>query len=335
MYVCTQVYIGEVSIPSLRGLYSSLPQLMLTVGILVVDCVGAIPDTHFYQTAFVASGITVILLPAIFLLPETPRYLITKGKPKEALKTLLFLRGTGVNVQEELLEIEEAIAKQRKLSCGETLRELTHRNVYLPFILMVFIMIFQQTSGVNAVVFYSAPILHEAGFGKNSNFVAALTVGLTTLIFTLVNTLSVDFFGRKILLLASGTVMSLSSLGLGYAMRYPNLSPLAVASVIGFQIGFCIGYGAIPWIMIAEMIPLRVRGTLGGVLAAVNWGFAALVTGFYFVYANSIGHDVAWWTFALMNLISVAFVAIFLPETKGQKLEIMEQQMMNRYKFCT
>lgn len=308
--------------------------MLMFMGILAVYCVGAIPGLKFYHTAFIGSGMTVVALLFVIWIPETPRFLVVKQKTEKALRTLKFLRGPKIDSEQELTEIEGALAKQHKLSFREFLGEFSQKNVYLPFILMLFVMIFQQLSGINAIVFYSAPILQDAGFGRDSRFVALLTVGLTSLLATFINTLIVDLFGRKILLMVSATLMTFSSLGLGLVLRFSSLHIIAIFSVIGFQVGFCIGYGAITWIMIPEMIPLRVRGYLGGVLVSVNRASAAITTGFYFAYADNVGEDVAWWTFAAINLVSLAFVAFFLPETKGKKLEAMEKEFVKSYRLC-
>lgn len=289
----------------------------------------------YHYLAFIASGFTLVISLAIVWVPETPRFHVAKGNAPKALKTLQFLRGHNVDPKEELIEIEEAITTQEKLSCLEVLKELPKRSVYLPFMLVMLLMFFQQFSGINALVFYSAPILQSAGFGSNSAFLALMTVGITSLLATFLNTLIIDLFGRKLLLMTSATLMAFSSYGLGLVMQETALKSVAIVSVIVFQAGFCIGYGATPWIMLPELIPLRVRGLLGGVIAAFNWGCASLITGFYFVISNKIGADIAWWIFAGINGLSVGFVAFFLPETKGKKLEITEKLFTNNYKFCT
>ena len=271
----------------------------------------------------------------VIWLPETPRFLIAKENFKKALKVLVFLRGPTMNAQEEITEIEGAIAKQKKLSCMETLREMTHRSVYLPFILMLMLMFFQQFSGINVIAFYGEIVLKNAGLSQEmAKYMALLTIGLSPVIFTLASTLIVDLFGRKILLMASALIMCFSSYGLGLFNRYNSLNTLGIVSMVCFEFGFSMGYGAIPWIMIAEMIPLRVRGQLGGILAGFNWGCAALITGFYFVYVEYVGPDYAWWTFGFLNIASFVFVAFFLPETKGKKLEVMEKQFVSNYKLC-
>ena len=241
-----------------------------------------------------------------------------------------------MNAQEEMTEIEVAITKQKKLSCSETLRELRHRSVYLPFLLMLVVMFFQQFSGINAIAFYGDIILKDAGLSdKMAKYMGLVAVGLCPVIFTLATTLIVDYFGRKSLLMVSAFFMVLSSFGLGLFNRYSSLHALGIVSLIGFEFGFSIGYGAIPWIMIAEMIPLRVRGLLGGILATFNWSCASMITGLYFVFAQYVGPCYVWWTFSLLNMSSLAFVAFFLPETKGKKLEAIERQFVNNYRLCT
>ncbi|XP_003389392.2 PREDICTED: facilitated trehalose transporter Tret1-like [Amphimedon queenslandica] len=330
------VYVGEVSAPSLRGFYSSLPQLLLNVGIFLIYCIAVIPGIEYYQTAFIAAGMSCIAFLIVIWLPETPRFLIAKENFKKALKVLVFLRGPTMNAQEEIAEIEGAIAKQKKLSCIETLREMRHRSVYLPFILMLMVMFFQQFSGINTIAFYGEIILKDAGLSQEmAKYMALLSIGLCPVIFTLPTVLTVDLVGRKILLMASALIMGFSSYGLGLFNRYENLNILGIVSMICFEFGFSIGYGPIPWIMIAEMIPLRVRGQLGGILVGFSWGCAALITGFYFVYVEYVGADYAWWTFGFLNIASFAFVAFFLPETKGKKLEVMEKQFLNNYKLCS
>lgn len=314
--------------------------MILNVGILLVYGVGALPPMSFYSTAFVACGLTLILAIFIIWVPETPRFLVAKGHKEQANKVLKWLRGPQIDVGNELKEINDSISQQHKLSVGEFLKQLKQRNVYLPFVLMLFVMMFQQFSGINALIFYAAPIFKTAGFGENSEYVALFAVGLTAIFFTFVSVFLVDLFGRKILLFVSALTMAVSSTGMGLSLFYQdcdvcsNINALAVVSVIVFEMGFSIGFGAIPWVLIAEMIPLHVRGYLGGVLSIVNWCCATIVVGCYLSYAREIGDDVAWWTFAGINVLSALFIVIFLPETKGKKLEEMEQQLLQKYRLC-
>ena len=293
----------------------------------------------YYHDAFIVAGITVVVFFCIVWIPETPRFLIANQNPDKAYKVLKLFRGPMFDVDSEIREIEGSIP-QDGISFRQIIHEFKKRNVYFPFILLLLLMMFRQFSGLNAAIFYTAPILKRAGITDYKLF-ALITVGVIEVVFTFISIFIVDLFGRKILLISSAALMSLSCTGLGIGIYYqhcsdcPHISAIAVISMILFIVGVSIGFDFIPYIMVPELIPLRVRGFLGGVLSALHWGFAALIGGLYLFYAHEVTAPVAWWSFAVINLISVIFVATFLPETKGKKLEVMERELVYRYKFCS
>ena len=186
------------------------------------------------------------------------------------------------------------------------------------------------------VLGYSSRLVLES----KSPFIALFTIGLTELVFTLVTVFTMDLIGRKILLIISGSVMAVSSFTLGIALYFMKsdhsaMQPLAVVCVLMFTMGFALGWGAVPWTLVSEIFPLQIHGLLGGVVSAVNWACAAIVGGLYFEYGLLVGQWGVWWTFGVVNLVAVCFVAVFLPETKGKRLEIIEQLMQNRYSVCS
>ena len=343
------MYIAEISLPVFRGLFSALPQLMLAIGILMAYCIGSIRFINYYQTALIACLLSAICAILVMSVPETPRFLVAKGHRDRATSVLKWLRGPKVDVMRELFELDNILYKTRKLTFVEFCQEMRQRNVYIPFILMLFIMAFQQLSGINALIFYGAPIFSSAGV-PHSEFIALFVIGLTEILTTIITVFVVDLFGRKFMLIASALTMAISCAGIGTHLylveRHCHMTltssshicshtiPLAITSVILLILGFSLGMGAIPWTLITELIPLRVRGYLGGILSAVNWGFAALVTGLYLLYSKHVGEGTAWWTFSVINLFAIVFIAILLPETKGKKLEVIEQQMLRKYKLC-
>lgn len=338
-----QVYIAEVAPAALRGLYSAITQLALAFGILLVYCIGWAGSHSFTYdyVALVAVGITAMFALLMVFFPETPHFLLTKNRKQQASKVLKWLRGSKGKSEEEMIDIEIVLSHVQHTSCVEFGRELTRRSACIPFVLMFFVMAFQQFCGINAFIFFAANIFQSAGLGVRSPFIALITIGFTELIFTLVTTFTVDLFGRKVLLVVSGLVMAIGCFSLGLAFylthAYPHksLQFLAVISVVVFIIGFSLGWGAIPWTLVSEIFPLRIRGFLGGVVSAVNWACAALVTGFYFEYAAVVGVWGTWWTFGAVNLAAVVFVAIFVPETRGKPLEVIEHLMQNRYLLCS
>lgn len=157
--------------------------------------------------------------------------------------------------------------------------------------------------------------------------------------FTFMSIFVIDYFGRKVLLVASGVGMLVGTIMLGthfYITRpaacnetfvsddficKPHLAPLAIVSLILFNASFSIGWGPVPWVLLGEMLPLRVRGLGSSMANFVNWGSAAIVTGFYFKYSAVVNTWFAWWTFSIFNLSGIVFVIIFLRETKKKVLE--------------
>lgn len=330
-----------MSSPALRGLFSSLPLFVMNIGILLVYSLGMVPAIRYYHTAFIAGLISVVIFIATMRMPESPRYLIVTGKHPEAKKVLHLLRGPKAPISDEMEDIVRATSSEAHLSFYQVIKELKKREVWLPFVLLMFIMFFRQFSGLNALIFYADPILKKAGL-KHVKLIALLTVGVAEVLLTFVNILVVDLFGRKILLVVSALVMCLSSGGLGVSSYFhqdcspcPSLNPLMVASLAMFIVGVSIGFDSIPYILIPEMIPLDVRGVLGGILSAFHWFCAVLVAGLYLLSAGFDGAT-TWWTFAFVNLVSFAFVAAFLPETKGKKLESVKKVLSpHRYRLCS
>lgn len=313
----------------------------MNVGILLIYGLGMIPAIKFYHTAFIACVITIVHFFGTFFIKETPRFLIAKGNNERAEKVLKFLRGPKIDITREISEIEMTLSNNTHLSFIRVLCEFRRRDVWLPFILLMFLMMFRQFSGINALIFYADPILESAGL-KDIRLIALMTVGVAEVLLTFVSTLIVDLCGRKVLLIVSAIVMSLGSAGLGISSYFQSdctLCPhstnyLTIASLTIFIIGVSIGFDSIPYIMVAELIPLRVRGLLGGLLSAFHWLFAVVVAGLYLLSAGFDGAT-TWWTFAFVNAISVAFVAFFLPETKGKKLEAIEEEMASKYRLCS
>ena len=361
-----QVYIGEVSPPALRGLFSSFPQLFGTAGIFIVYSVGAIPGFSYQYISLVAVAITavfvVLVAPPWF--PMTPYYVLMKDKEDksgQAQKILEWLRGPKVTVTEEKEEISRVMeSSAKKLTCRNLLMK---QNSLTSFFLMLFVATFQQLSGVNALIFFAGNIFKNSGFDPNTaQLIASLALGLVSVIATAISVVLVDLFGRKFLLIASGLTMCVCCFGMGaqfyltrdcsssvnnstsffdgrscsnsYKPLCDELKPMLITLVIIYKIGFAIGWGVIPSVLTSELFPLRSRGFLAGIFTMFVWGSAALISGTYNGFADLVKPYGAWWTYGICNMISSIIVAVFLPETKGKKLKDIEQQLQYRYKVC-
>lgn len=245
--VAAPTYTGEIAQPSIRGTLGSYFQLMMVIGILFVYVVGS------YVKVFVLNCICAVI-PLIFgaifvFMPETPTYLISKGRKEEAAKSLRWLRGNQYDLSQELAELqaqhEESQNNQTSIFTAFG-RRATKKALFISLGLMFF----QQLSGVNAVIFFTKNIFESANTGIDSGL-ATIIVGVMQVISVLVSSIIVDKAGRRLLLLPSALVMAIATalLGTFFFMQQNNkdsvtsLGWLPVASLCGFIILFSIGFG--------------------------------------------------------------------------------------------
>ena len=324
----------------MRGLFGALNQLAVTVGILLVQALGI--GLHYEWLCVIALAILLVYVPLSSLtLRESPRWLISFGKNMVAGKVLAWLRGPDFDVNQEQMEIEAQLASEEKLTLLEQLRTFSTRPVFHPLILAMFLMFFQQFSGINAIIFNGQSIFEQAGV-SNAAVVTAISIGAVQVVATLVGVILTDIVGRKILLSIGGITMSVSLVVLSvydFLKNEPychpdanppdskckdNLQPLAITAMMFYIVGFSIGWGALPWLLASEIIPLRVKGAGVGIATCFNWICATIVLLSFGSYQDNVEPWGAFLTFAIICFLSVIFVLVFVPETKGKTLEEIE-----------
>ena len=342
-----------------RGIFGSFTQLFLSCGLVLVYLLGSFPGFQYFHASLILIGIIAVFEIGALFICDTPRWLLAHGHRQEAISALKCLRGKHFDIGHELSIMELDLSQSPHLKMSKILTHFTKRDVVTPLIIMLFIMFFQQIGGLNASTAYSGLIFKEAGV-ENYRATATYAVGGTEVLFTIVSLFIVDLFGRKSLLVVSGIGMLIGTVLLGtqFFLTRPSLctspgsnsstfskmilhadsnpdelcnshlAPLAIVSLILFNAAFSIGWGPVPWVLLGELIPLRVRGVGSGIATLVNWSTAAIVAGFYLDYAERVKPWFAWWTFSVMNLLAVLFVVFFVSETKGKSLE----EINNRYK---
>ncbi len=337
------MYLAEISSNKLRGIFVSFTQLFVALGILLVYVLGSFDNFYYYHSSVILIGIVSVFELSMFFLYETPRWLLAHDQKAKAIQVLTFLRGPKWDIHNELIAIETEIADHPRLSALQALFELRKKVVLLPLIIICTVMFFQQIGGLNASTAYSALIFKEAQV-DNYRITSAYAVGVVGVVFTVLAAFIVDLVGRKTLLIISGVGMLIGTVSLGtfFYITRPSLcsnqtstallaearedcntylAPMAIASLILFNAAFSIGWGPVPWILLAELIPLRVRGVGSGIATFVNWGAAAIVAGLYLDYAKIVNVWFAWWTFSILNIAAIVFVIFFVFETKGKNLE--------------
>ncbi|XP_008153547.2 solute carrier family 2, facilitated glucose transporter member 8 isoform X2 [Eptesicus fuscus] len=327
------VYISEIAYPEVRGLLGSCVQLMVVTGILLAYLAGWILEWRWLAVLGCVPPSFMLLL--MCCMPETPRFLLTQHKHQEALAAARFLWGSEQGWEEPPVGAEHQ---------GFQLAQLRRPGIYKPFAIGIFLMVFQQLSGINAVMFYAETIFEEAKFKDSS--LASVIVGVIQVLFTAGAALVMDRAGRRLLLALSGVVMVLSTSAFGTYFKLMQGSPsnsshvdllapvsmepadpsvglawLAVGSMCLFIAGFAVGWGPIPWLLMSEIFPLHAKGVATGVCVLTNWLMAFLVTIEFSSLMEVLRPYGAFWLASAFCVASVLFTWLCVPETKGKTLE--------------
>src|SRR5579875_88174 len=326
------LYISEVSPARVRGKLVSLNQLMITIGIVVSYLADyGFAGVHAWRWMFGVAAIpALILVIGLIFVPESPRWLMSRGFQERARAILSRIR-QGSNVDAEMSEIALSLNKQEG-----GLREILSDAVRPALVVGIGLAIFQQFTGINTVIYYAPTIFQFAGFASASAAILATAgVGLINVLLTIVALRLLDRAGRRPLLLW-GLVGMIASLGLlGFAFLSPSLSSalawIAVVSLAIYVACFAIGLGPVFWLMIAEIYPLRVRGRAMAVATVANWGANLVVALTFLSLLHSLGRAWTFWLYAIIGVLAWIFVYRLVPETKGRTLEELEEYWRARH----
>lgn len=329
--VAAPLYTAETSENEIRGTLGSYFQLMLTIGILASYAIGAAIE-NMRTLSIISAVMPLIFFGAFFFMPETPVYYLKKGNEEAARKSLIRLRGNQYNIEAELREQREALEATRRRS-GSFIDSIKSPAAKKGFIIAYGLMLFQQMSGVNSIIFYSSSIFTKAGTSIAPN-IASIIVGAVQVVSVFLGTLVIDKLGRRILLLASIVMMFLMTLILGvyyycieYTSAFENITWFAIIPLCVFLILFSFGFGPIPWMMIPEIFAPEVKGIAGSSACLFNWLMAFIVTKFYSDMTKAVQSYGTFWIFSLFCAVGILFVYFLVPETKGKSLDQIQREL--------
>ncbi|XP_052190675.1 sugar transporter ERD6-like 6 [Diospyros lotus] len=324
------VYIAEISPHNMRGALGSVNQLSVTIGIMLAYLLGLFVNWRVLAVLGILP--CLVLMPGLFFIPESPRWLAKMGKTEDFEASLQVLRGFEADISVEVNEIKRSVASASRRT---TIRfsDLKQRRYWLPLMIGIGLLILQQLTGINGVLFYSSTIFESAGISSSN--VATFGLGAVQVVATGVATWLVDKTGRRILLIisSSGLVISLLVVAVSFFIKdfvsndstlYTILGILAVVGVLGMTIAFSLGMGPIPWVIMSEILPVNIKGLAGSIATLSNWLFAWVVT----LTANLLLDWSSGGTFTIYMVLcgfTLAFVAIWVPETKGRTLEEIQR----------
>ncbi|KHG02610.1 hypothetical protein F383_25264 [Gossypium arboreum] len=320
------VYIAEIAPQNMRGSLGSVNQLSVTIGIMLAYLLGLF--TNWRVLAVLGVLPCTILIPGLFFIPESPRWLAKMGMMEDFEASLQVLRGFDTDISVEVNEIKRAVASSSRRT---TIRfaDLKRKRYWYPLTIGIGLLVLQQLSGINGVLFYSSNIFASAGVASSD--VATFGVGAIQVIATGVTTWLVDKTGRRLLLMVSSAGMTLSLLIVAVAFYvegivakdsdlYGIMGILSLVGLVAFVIAFSLGIGAIPWVIMSEILPVNIKGLAGSVATLANWLTSWVIT----MTANLLLTWSGGGTFtiyAVVTAFTVVFVALWVPETKGRSLE--------------
>jgi sugar porter (SP) family MFS transporter len=324
--VLTPVYIAEISPSKHRGALVSLNQLGIVIGILAAYLSGwglsGFGENSWRWMLAVAVVPSLIFFGGLFAIPESPRWLISRGRQTEAVRTLTRLVGEKA-AAEEIRSVATASSDEQG-SWSEVFSGDMRKRLAVGALLALF----SQVTGVNAVLYYGSVIISEHFPGQSTGMALAsnVIIGTVNLIATLVAMVFLDRWGRRVILMTAsgGMTLALSCLVIGLNVQGAPLA-LMLASILAYVAFFAFGLGPGPWLIISEIFPTKVRGRAASIATSILWSGALLVT---FTFLSLVNVLKLWGTFAVFGALSlVCFLYVWkaVPETKGRTLEQIQE----------
>ncbi|MGR9525665.1 sugar porter family MFS transporter [Priestia megaterium] len=333
--VTVPTYLAEMSPAESRGKMVTQNELMIVTGQLLAFTFNAIIGNMLGENPHVwRYMLPIAAIPAVFLffgmlrVPESPRWLVSKGKNNEALTVLQKIRESK-RAKSELKEIESAYEKEAKME-KVTFKDLTTPWVRRVVFLGIGIAVVQQITGVNSIMYYGTEILKDAGFQTEAALIGNIGNGVISVLATFVGIWLLGKVGRRPMLITGlvGTTTALLLIGI-FSLVFEGSAALPyivlalTITFLAFQQG---AISPVTWLMLSEIFPLRLRGLGMGVTVFCLWGINFLVGLTFPVLLASIGLSTTFFVFVVLGIGAILFVKKFLPETKGLTLEELEQR---------
>jgi sugar porter (SP) family MFS transporter len=320
------MYIAEIAPPKWRGRLVGFFQVNIVVGILLAYVSNTIIGSMRlgaleWRWMFGVSAIPALLfLITLFVIPRSPRWLVTQSSLNEALEVL---RLTGIpDAKEELDEIIASVHLER----AGTPDPLFSRQYLKPIIIAFTVGMFSQLSGINAVLYYLNDIFRLAGATKLSGNLQAIAVGATNLVFTLLAMSVIDKLGRKKLLLTGTVGLAICLTLISYVFYSHSHLNWLVWLLMLFIASFAMSQGAVLWVYISEVFPNRVRSKGQSLGSSSHWVWNVLISLIFPIMATSSG-AYPFMFFAAMMVVDFFLVFFYYPETSGVTLEQMQHKL--------
>jgi len=322
------VYIAELSPARIRGRLVTMNQLAIVVGILAAFFVNwtlaSLGPTSWRWMFAVAALPSLIFWAALWAVPESPRWLLEKGRHGEAFRILERITSTS-DAGRQLEQLRGEIADEQHGSAARLLQPPLRR----PMVIATLLAVFSQVTGINTILYYGSLIFSEL-VHSHSTAVALLAnviIGAVNLAGTVAALLLIDRLGRRALLMFATGGMGLSLLALGFVFRLQPAPATPILLLILIYVAcFAAGLGPGSWLVMSELFPTNLRGRAMSAATLALWLACLLVTATFLTLVSTLGAPGAMWTYAALCSAAFAFVLTMVPETTGRTLEQIQSE---------
>ncbi|CAK7332907.1 unnamed protein product [Dovyalis caffra] len=320
------IFIAEIAPKNLRGGLTTLNQLLIVTGSSTAFLIGSV--ITWRGLALTGLVPCIFLLVGLCFVPESPRWLAKVGLEKEFQVALQKLRGKDADVTREAAEIQVYLETLQALPKAK-LFDLFESKYIRSVIIGVALMVFQQFGGINGIGFYASETFASAGL--SSAKIGTIAYACIQVPITLLGSILMDKSGRRSLIMisATGTFLGSSLAGASFFLKGHGLllewvPILTVSGVLIYVSAYSIGMGAVPWVIMSEIFPINIKGIAGSLVVLVNW-LGAWTVSFTFNFLMDWSSSGTFFVYSGFSVLTVLYVAKFVPETKGKTLEEIQK----------
>jgi len=327
--VLAPIYIAEVSPAHLRGRMVSINQLTIVIGISLAYYSNWFLleiGENAWRWMFAAEVVpSLLFFFALFIVPESPRWLVARNRENEAKQVLTKVAGTEF-ARFELSEIKASLVGNEKRG---TLKQLFKKKYSFILFLGIFLAVFQQWSGINVIFFYAPDIFAKANLGMDAALFQTTLIGLMNIAFTILAMRVIDKMGRKLLMLIGAAGMAVCYLVIGFLFSTGRTEDwLLLTFIIITPAFFAFGLGPTVWVVLSEIFPNKIRGAAMSAATFSMWVACYLLTLTFPVFVELFNASNTFWLYAVICIIGFLVIFKYLPETKGISLEKLEKMLV-------
>lgn len=322
------VYISEIAPAQMRGLLGAFNETASLFGMLYVYCFGYF--LSWTWLAIAASAVIAVMVVGVYFIPETPRWLLSKDRREDAIESMHWLRGKNADIYPEMQEMEKSIIIAKDVAAWV---EFLKFQLLKPLIICILMFALQQLCGNNVIKVYTTTIFDATKTDMDSSL-ETIIVGIVGVCGTVTCICTVDIVGRRILLVISTVMMTLSMIAIGVYFKIQDSRPdfaqdtlywLPLVSLLANSYFYAIGCGPIAWTLSTELFSTRARGRANSIAVGFEGLFSFIITKCFVYLADAIGLPGGFWCCAGVSALGFFFVLFVIPETKGKTLEQLQE----------